>query len=232
MSKRKPPTEADKARGLRIRTRRKELGITHNHIAKELKLTDSAISQWESGYTAPSIDQVSKLAKILKTSEAYILTGEPAVRQPDDRNVPDVSSILDAPLTVPVYGTVRGGSDGDFLLQSETIVEHVRRPAGLAQLKEVYALNIVGDSMAPWGVEGDLIYVAPTRPPSPGCHVVVQLEDEKTGQVQSATVKKYLGRDATKIRLAQYNPAKEFSMPLSRVKAIHRVLTMREVAGA
>jgi SOS-response transcriptional repressor LexA len=216
-----------------MRTRRKELKLTHVEIAKATSVTESAVSQWESGYTAPANEQLPKLADVLETSVGYILTGVNDLRQSSDRPAPDVSAVRDAPRDVPVFGTVPGGPEGYFIMNSDEITEFLPRPAGIASLKEVYGLYIVGDSMRGYGSsEGDLIYVSPTRPPVAGGLVVVQLHDTDTGETTSAMVKQYVSRTPTTLRLAQFNPAKEITVPMNRVKSVHRVLTLRELMGA
>lgn len=228
---RRKPTEAERARGARIRDRREAVGLTHKQVADKFGITQSAISQWESGATAPKPDQLPLLADALNTSIHYILTGEAGVRQISDATAPSISVIRESPLTVPVFGTVRGGSDGDFILQGE-VVEHVRRLPGIESLKDTYALYIVGDSMTPWATEGDLIYVTATRPPFPGCKVVVQTQDPMTGVTTGALIKAYEGRTDKVLKLSQYNPVREVVIPLTKVKSVHRVLTLRELVGS
>lgn len=229
---RKKPTDADRARGLRIAALREGLNLTHLEIATKIGVTPSAISQWETGYTQPANDKLTKLADILRTSVNHILTGSNGVRHSDD--APDISAALkDAPRNVPVFGTVPGGPEGSFIMNEAIVTEYLPRPPGIASLKEVYGLYIVGDSMKGFGSsEGDVIYVSPTRPPVIGGLVVVQLQDDKTGEPVAAMVKQYHGRTATHLKLAQFNPAKDIQVALGRVRSIHRVLTLRELMGA
>lgn len=52
---------------------RKKYGINQEALAKELGLTQTAISKWESGEAKPKIDTIKKLAKIFGVSVAEIL---------------------------------------------------------------------------------------------------------------------------------------------------------------
>ena len=85
--------------------------------------------------------------------------------------------------------------------------------------------------MSPWNKNGDLIYVTPARPPATGDYVVIQLHDLADGEPGAAMVKLMLGKTPTQLKLAQHNPAREFTLPLAKVKAIHKVLSSRELLG-
>ena len=107
----------------------------------------------------------------------------------------------------------------------------MRRPPGIAHMRNIYALWVSGDSMSPWNKDGDLIYVSPARPTAPGDYVVVQMNDQGDGEPGLAMVKQLVARTPTQLKLGQYNPEKEFAVALSKVKAVHRVLTLRELLG-
>jgi len=134
------------------------------------------------------------------------------------------------PVDVPVYGTAVGGSQGDFSFNGQ-VVDHVRRPPGVMRLRNLYALWVTGDSMSPWNRSGDLIYVSPARPAAPGDHVVVELHGACDHEPGAAMVKLLVGRTATLLKLRQYNPYKEFHVPLARVRSVHRVLSLRDLLG-
>lgn len=59
-----------------IAKKRKEKNMTQNDLAKELKLTDRAISRWERGVGCPDISLLEPLSKILETSVLELLHGE------------------------------------------------------------------------------------------------------------------------------------------------------------
>lgn len=150
------------------------------------------------------------------------------------------------PKDIPVSGTVLGAalqfrSDGQIVMVERTEItssdpiDYVRRPPALANAKAAYALYVVGSSMEPRYEQGELIYVDPRRPPSIGDHVVVQLRDgnghDGDEQVVSALVKRLVRRTSTHLELAQYNPAQTFSVPLSAVKQVHRVVPWGELVS-
>lgn len=58
----------------RIREERKKVGLTQAQIAKQLNITASAYTQYETGKTQPNLETAKKIADILKVSLDY-LTG-------------------------------------------------------------------------------------------------------------------------------------------------------------
>ena len=225
---RKEPTAADKRRGQRIRDRRKALGMDINDLAKKLGISQPAVSQWEIGLTAPGRQKLTRLAEVLNVPVTSLIADEDVPAQ--NVGQPHATQLGALPIDVPVHGVAVGGSDGDFRFNGQ-VVDYVRRPPGVANLRNVYALWVLGDSMSPWNKNGDLIYVTPARPPATGDYVVIQLHDLADGEPGAAMVKLMLGKTPTQLKLAQHNPAREFTLPLAKVKAIHKVLSSRELLG-
>lgn len=65
-----------KAIGLKIKERRKELGITQERIANILDVNPSHISNVECGRANPSLTALVKIANILECSVDYFISGE------------------------------------------------------------------------------------------------------------------------------------------------------------
>lgn len=65
-----------KAIGLKIKERRQTVGITQEHIANELDVNPSHISNIECGRANPSLTVLIKIANILKCSVDYFISGE------------------------------------------------------------------------------------------------------------------------------------------------------------
>ncbi len=55
------------------------------------------------------------------------------------------------------------------------VIDTVRRPPALKGIEDAFAIFVTGTSMEPRYFEGDLLFVHPTRPPEPGCDVLVEL---------------------------------------------------------
>lgn len=215
--------------GIRIREHRKARGMTMVEVAQAIGVSQPAISQWESGIAPPGRESLVELAKLWHVPIGTLM-GDPDLK-PSKKGGPSAlpaTGIM--PTDVPVQGIAVGGAGGDFRFNGE-IVDYVRRPPGIAHMRNIYALWVAGDSMSPWNKDGDLIYVSPARPTAPGDYVVVQMNDQADGEPGVAMVKQLVGRTPTQLKLGQFNPEKEFAVALSKVKAVHRVLTLRELLG-
>ncbi len=134
------------------------------------------------------------------------------------------------PLDVPVFGTAVGGVDGDFEMNGE-VIDRVRRPPGLTNARNAFALYVVGTSMSPRYDEGDLIFLHPGRPPVPGCDVVVELHAQDEFGRHKALLKTYGGKTPTRLLLSQLNPAGPVEIPLDQVRQVLRVLRTNELLG-
>lgn len=158
--------------------------------------------------------------------EPGILTRPSEVR-PADVPIPRRE---DMPRNVPVYGTAAGSALGRGAFQlTPDVIDWVRRPPGLAGVKDAYALYVENDSMEPLYSPGSLIYVHPHKPPARGDSVVVQ-EAVSTNDVQ-AYVKKYVARTGEHVITQQFNPPAEIKFRRDRIRYIHKVLTLNELMG-
>jgi phage repressor protein C with HTH and peptisase S24 domain len=129
---------------------------------------------------------------------------------------------------VPVLGIASCGPDGIFAFESGTI-DFVRRPPRLRGIADAYALYVQGSSMSPWREEGQLVYVHPKQPVRNGDYVVVQIRGRE--HPEEAYIKRLSRRTPNELRLEQFNPAKEISIPHKRVAAIHRIIDWSELLG-
>lgn len=57
-----------------IQSKRKELGLSQKDLAKELYVTESAVSKWERGVSYPDITMISGLCRVLHISEHELCT--------------------------------------------------------------------------------------------------------------------------------------------------------------
>jgi phage repressor protein C with HTH and peptisase S24 domain len=132
-----------------------------------------------------------------------------------------------APL--PLYGSAQGGDLGeenDFQLTEldlNQVLDYLRRPAGLADDSDSYALTIVGASMSPRFKPGERVGVSPRAKVEIGDDVIVQLRGENTNRVHRVLIKELVRRNATYIVLRQHNPSRELRVERSDVLAMHKV---------
>ena len=57
-----------------IQSKRKELGLSQKDLAKELYVTESAVSKWERGVSYPDITMISGICRVLGISEHELCT--------------------------------------------------------------------------------------------------------------------------------------------------------------
>lgn len=180
----------------------------------------------------------------LGVSWAWLLTGagepfEPnaaaEAQSPTPASAPPNRPTVAVPATanlqrdVPLRGVAVGGEDGSFEFNGE-VVDYVLRPPGIARARNVFAIYVVGSSMAPRYEEGDLVFVHPDRPPLNGCDVLVELHDE--AEPGTCLIKRLVGRTPSKLLLEQYNPRRrDIEIPLKRVRLVYRILTAAELLG-
>ncbi len=131
---------------------------------------------------------------------------------------------------IPVLGTSLAGREGDFQMNNGDPIDFVRRPPHLAGRQDLKALYVQGDSMKPWKRPGQLVFFD-NKPPQNGDHVVIELRPSGLDDERPAFLKVLLGVTPTKIKLAQYRPAREFEIPRSKVHKIWRVLEVEELLG-
>lgn len=130
---------------------------------------------------------------------------------------------------VPLYGTAMGGDGNGEFEMNGTVIDHVARPPGILGRGDVFALNVVGDSMWPWRKPNSLIYVERDRAPSVNDHVVVEFRPITGSSVRQTVVKLLVGISLKTLKLAQYRPAKEFDVDRKTVFRVYRVLEWDEL---
>lgn len=146
------------------------------------------------------------------------------------------------PRNLPVFGTSLGGPrdfDGkaieQTMLNTGSIIEHIKRPPILHGQDYAYALYVQGVSMEPRFEDGDTIYVTDSRyakPPRITEDVVVYFRDMEEDDGERATgvlVKRLVKRTASFIELQQFNPPEVFRIPMDRVLRVDRVIPWREI---
>lgn len=185
--------------GERIRERREALGLSMTALGKLCGVSRAAVHQWEAGDTSPKRATLPKVAEALKVSLAWLVSGNDLLRD----NVKDAS--LDE-YRVPVVDFVTAGHWTEVTDPYETGGGFEYVGIDFCVSRHVFALEIVGESMAPEFRPGDLVVIDPGLAPRPGDYVVAKLDRD-----DSATFKRYRERgiDASgdpMIELVPINP--------------------------
>lgn len=151
----------------------------------------------------------------------------------------------DLPRDIPVFGTAEGAArpvddDGETILtdamtmDQDEVVEYRLRPSSLIGKRNIYALYVVGDSMAPWKEAGELIYIDGNRAPAINDYVVIQcrngfVEHADEHRIVRTMVKRLVKRSSTWVELQQYNPPQTFRIATDTIERIHRVMRLDEL---
>lgn len=122
-----------------------------------------------------------------------------------------------------VLGMAECGPDGWSLFNGD-VVDWVARPPNLAGAKDAYAVYIMGDSMEDRYHPGELAFIHPGKPVTPGAYVLVQKQPKAEGETPLAVIKRLVKRSGGKVILEQLNPRKTFTLPAEEVFSIHRVV--------
>ena len=181
--------------GKRIREKRKAAGLTQTQVADYFGIRAPSVSEWENK-GGPSKDKLAPLARLLKTTVSYLLTGKESndvvsinydvlmegLSKPFDQNV--LPSMIGT-RAIPIISAVQAGELKDMEVPYSPgdgfAVEFTTQKLS----RWAFGLEVEGDSMLPVFQPGDRIIVDPEISPNPGDYVVA-----RNGSNQ-ATFKKY-----------------------------------------
>lgn len=181
--------------GKRIREKRKAAGLTQAQVADYFGVRGASVSEWESK-SGPSKDKLVALARLLKTSVSYLLTGKEGQRIGMDLGPPPPLIPFDANVSpgvvgarpIPVISAVQAGQlkdmENPYSPGDGYSIEYTDQKLS----RWAFALEVEGVSMTPIFNPGDRIIVDPDLAPQPGDYVIA-----RNGSDQ-ATFKKYRPR--------------------------------------
>ena len=113
---------------------------------------------------------------------------------------------------LPVYAAAEGGP-GEMVINTDPI-EIVPRPWYMKEVKDGFAILIVGESMIPAYEPGDMAIVNPRLPPMRNKHAVFVTGEHggRNGGEFKATIKRLIKWDARQWQVEQYNEPKGFTL--------------------
>ena len=156
--------------GERIKKLRKEHNLTQEELGSYIGVQKAAIQKYEKG-TVTNIkrDSLIKLAQILETTPEYLLGWEDA---PGNIETIDESDFV----SIPVIGKVAAGIT---CFADNNIVDYEPVHRSNISSGEQYAfLRVIGDSMYPLFMEGDLVLVRCQSSVDSGSYAVVTIDGE------------------------------------------------------
>lgn len=169
--------------------RRRELGLTQKEVAQAVGVAEATVSRWESGNIANMRrDRIAAYAKVLRTSTAFIMTGEKE-EKPD---IPTGCIPLPEMETVPLLGKI---ACGEPLLAVENWEGTVSAPA---RVHAAFALTCKG-----WSMIGDRIQDGDTV-------FIRRAEEVENGEIAAVLV----GEEAT-LKHVYYEPGERLTLKAS-----------------
>lgn len=148
-------TDNTKSVGRLIYDRRNELQITQKEVADSVGVSEATVSRWESGHIDNMRrDRIAALAKVLRISPLAIM----GVDKKDDlaARIPNAIQ-LNNTFRVPVVGRVAAGKPivaDEEIIGYEYIDDRYSHDG-----HEYFGLKIVGKSMEPTIMDGDIVIV-------------------------------------------------------------------------
>lgn len=169
----------------RFKSVRKSCGLSQKDVCDALHITQSSVSQWETGRTTPDHDTLIRLSKLYNTPIEYLL------------GIADKGT--SSGVRIPVVGCIQAGIPVEAI---EEILDWEEIPESMAHGGEFFGLQIRGDSMEPRIKEGDVVIVRKQETAMSGDVAVVLVNGE------DATVKRVI-INKSGITLDPFNPAYE-----------------------
>lgn len=165
-----------KSVGKLIYDRRTELGITQKEVADFVGVSEATVSRWESGHIDNMRrDRIASLSKILRLSPLAIM----GIDDTDDLSsrLPNMVSIEARTFRVPIVGRVAAGKP---IVADEEIIgyEYIDKKYS-KDGHEYFGLRIVGKSMEPTIMDGDIVIVRRQRYVENGEIAIVLIDGEE-----------------------------------------------------
>lgn len=208
----------------RIRERLELTGKSPRSVSLAVGKNASYLSQYlvgrQSGMDAGTL---ANIARELGTTVLYLQgsSGDPASAEVAPLRIErDVRPA--PPTSVAIFGTAAGSTSTGALNMSTEIIDWLPCPPGLVNMRGVYALYMIGDSMAPRWRHADLVFATPNKPYRSGDDVVIQKRNGDEGETE-AWVKEFVKETPEEIITLQHNPAQEKRFKRSEIASIHRI---------
>jgi phage repressor protein C with HTH and peptisase S24 domain len=183
----------------------------------------------------PNPDYLAALNEILGVDLASgAAKPDPQIASPQDFQpfAPPIPVLNAMKRDVPIYGTAAGSlGDGAFQMETGgTPIDFARRPPGISEARDVYAMYVDGSSMRPRFRQGELVFVSERRPISIDDDIIIQIQTGEHDPIQTY-IKRLVRRTADTFIVEQFNPPATIEFKRKHVVAVHKVLTTNEVAG-
>ncbi|MDY6065300.1 MAG: XRE family transcriptional regulator [Finegoldia sp.] len=153
----------------KIRELRKRNNMSQQELGKKLNVGKTTISNYETGYSEPDSNTLTKIANIFDVSVDYLLGIDSNPNKTNDK------------FLVPVVGSV---SCGEPFIAVEDILDYEELDPKLKNQGEFFGLRLKGQSMTPKFDEGDVVIVRKQSDVDNGDIAIVRVNgDEATMKI-------------------------------------------------
>ena len=218
----------------RIKEFRRARGWSMQKLADSIGTTKSQIDKLEKGGRRLTVDWMVRLAKGLGCDPRELMFPVDQGRvldfihplAPTATPVPAPTVITAppeaGPVLVPVRGTIRCGTFGDFSFD-DNVIDALPRPYFLTQARDAYAVYVTGTAMAPMYRPRQVVFVNPHKLPIAGNGVVFI---DKAGV---AGIRELVRQNDTEVVVRTYHPTpQDVTIPQDRILALHAVVGASE----
>lgn len=211
---------------IRLGERMEQLDTNPTAVGKEAGLSASAVRNiFEGKSKNPRSDTIAAIAKVLKTTPAYLLGQEaPSETVPSDMLVPSIRpdpKFFDESKPLPVFASAEGG-DGALILSSDPI-DHIPRPAILANVKDAFGVVIEGESMVRSYRPGDVAWINTSLGARRDEDCIFRGFNNETGEAR-AVIKVLVNWSSTEWTVEQLNPPKRYKISRTEWPECYRVV--------
>lgn len=163
-------------------------GKTRNDICKDLKFPYTTFVSWETGVNYPRIDKIELIANYFNIEKSDLIEKQTNTYEP---------SMNAKGVRIPVLGRIAAGIPIEAI---EDIDDWEEIPKAMASTGTFFALRIVGKSMEPRIMEGDVVIVRQQSDVDSGNVAIVLINGNE------ATVKQ-VSKSENGITLIAWNPS-------------------------
>jgi transcriptional regulator with XRE-family HTH domain len=202
----------DESFALRFRRGRRQKKMTQAAIAKALGISQSAIAQWESGRSFPSVGMAAKIEQLLSVKYRVGEGGAGEKPRPGSRER----------ARIPVVGVPAAGDEERILVDGNPKGE-VLAPPQLETVPGASAVYVRGRSMEPRYFPGEVVYLHPSRRPNPGDFVFLTVT-EPGFPTDVGYIRQYVAEDLVHFRLRMLNPKREYVVRRESMKGMMTIV--------
>jgi transcriptional regulator with XRE-family HTH domain len=177
--------------GETVFARRQQLGWSQERLAEEANTSQTTVDRIEKGNFKRSPSDLSKIATVLDI-RFNGAAGGPAAIPPTPQDF------------LPVFTAAEGGP-GEMVVSTDPI-ERVARPWYMRNVRDGYAVLVVGESMMPAFEPGDVAVVNSRLPPMRNKDMIF-VANERAGEF-TASIKRLISWTDKEWRVRQFNPPK------------------------